>query len=47
MRERYLRLFQRRKIADHRPYLFSREEAKETVMEAKRLMNEIMKAFKG
>lgn len=47
MRERYLRLFQRRKIADHKPYLFSLEEAEETVMEAKRLMNELVKAFEG
>ncbi|MDK2372104.1 MAG: hypothetical protein QI197_01855 [Candidatus Korarchaeota archaeon] len=45
IKERYLKLFMRRKIADHKPYLFSKDEAEWTVMEAKRLMEEIMEAL--
>ncbi len=41
VRKRYLKLFQSRKIADHKPYLFSREEAEYIVMEAKKLISEI------
>ncbi len=45
IKERYLKLFMRRKIADHKPYLFSKDEAEWTVLEAKRLMEEIMEAL--
>ncbi len=46
-RRRYLKLFQRRKIADHKPLLFSREEAEGIVREAADLIGELKRLLEG
>ncbi len=41
VRREYLSLFEARKLADHRPYLFSREEAEDVVSRARKLLRVI------
>ncbi len=47
MKEIYLNLFQRRKVADHRPYLFSKEEAEEVLKNARELVKELKGVLSG
>lgn len=41
VRREYLALFEARKLADHRPYQFSREEAEDVVSRARKLLRVI------
>ncbi len=41
IREEFLKLFHKRKVADHRPYLFSEVEAQEMLERAKSLIDDL------